>query len=513
LWQVEFTCSFPHEIASFKLFYFFLLRSVLERAKRAKLDEVKEIATGLKPGTVLASSSEGHPTEEKKTPAPPLPPTNEGEKSAEDTKKAPEEDPKNKSEEKPSAENKAREEVTLEVGTQTFPEKLYQLLQGDEMKDSMWWLPDGDAFCLVPMLFAHKVLDRHFQGTKLESFTRKLNRWGFKRVAGQKVPSDAVAYYHTDFQRGKPELLKDMSGGKNKNLSREKKQPSPAQRELSQLLLASQQRGAALSGGHRGLGATGGIGGGGNLLDLLSRQAHASDQDTEAQSLMASGYWPTERALQQRVKQALLEEHRQKEAAREAILMRLLQGQGGVSGAPQAQDDLVTTLLLANAAPSGNTLESFLLPQHMPSANQGAADLTTRLLAQRIGANSEEQSLDTSSRLLAERLAASEQIGSSSDATARLLAQRLGAANQFSTDSLLAHRTVAPVDSSSGVTARWLAEARMAGIPGISSTDLRTRALLAASQGGASLPSQPAMDQQQQLLLQFLLEQQRQGRL
>lgn len=59
----------------------------------------------------------------------------------------------------------------------TFPEKLMNLLECGIVNDTMWWLPDGDAFCFIPNLFAEMVLDKHFQGTKFESFTRKLNRW------------------------------------------------------------------------------------------------------------------------------------------------------------------------------------------------------------------------------------------------------------------------------------------------------------------------------------------------
>lgn len=67
----------------------------------------------------------------------------------------------------------------MNSGLLPFPEKLMSLLDGkcDTVADAMWWLPDGDAFCLIPTLFAERVLDKHFQGTKFDSWTRKLNRW------------------------------------------------------------------------------------------------------------------------------------------------------------------------------------------------------------------------------------------------------------------------------------------------------------------------------------------------
>ena len=58
-----------------------------------------------------------------------------------------------------------------------FPERLMDLLEKQVAKDAMWFLSGGDAFAIVPKLFSEQVLDKFFQGTKFESFTRKLNRW------------------------------------------------------------------------------------------------------------------------------------------------------------------------------------------------------------------------------------------------------------------------------------------------------------------------------------------------
>jgi len=74
-------------------------------------------------------------------------------------------------------EDDAARKFRIDSGLLPFPEKLMALLDGNEVSEAMWWLPDGDAFCLIPSLFATAVLDQHFSGTKFESFTRKLNRW------------------------------------------------------------------------------------------------------------------------------------------------------------------------------------------------------------------------------------------------------------------------------------------------------------------------------------------------
>lgn len=54
--------------------------------------------------------------------------------------------------------------------------------------------------------------------SRLTALHRHLCR-GFKRAAGQHIPQHTIAYYHTLFQRGKPDLLKNMSGGKKKESS------------------------------------------------------------------------------------------------------------------------------------------------------------------------------------------------------------------------------------------------------------------------------------------------------
>jgi hypothetical protein len=92
----------------------------------------------------------------------------------------------------------------------TFPEQLMQIIYSQEFGDSIWWNSPGDGFFLVPKKFTEKVVKKFFQGTKFESFTRKLNRWGFKRVMKGGSPAGVLMYHHDLFQSDKPELLKKM---------------------------------------------------------------------------------------------------------------------------------------------------------------------------------------------------------------------------------------------------------------------------------------------------------------
>ncbi|KAL3789201.1 hypothetical protein ACHAW5_007473 [Stephanodiscus triporus] len=87
----------------------------------------------------------------------------------------------------------------------TFPQKLMMALSDPNSSDILTWLPHGNGFVIhQKRRFALEVMPRHFGGrasgiAKFTSFTRKLNRWGFKRVAKGK---EMGAYYHDEFRRG-----------------------------------------------------------------------------------------------------------------------------------------------------------------------------------------------------------------------------------------------------------------------------------------------------------------------
>lgn len=58
----------------------------------------------------------------------------------------------------------------------TFPERMMEIIDKPNLKQAIYWLPDGSSFALFPYAFTEKVLNVFFQGAKFESFTRKLNR-------------------------------------------------------------------------------------------------------------------------------------------------------------------------------------------------------------------------------------------------------------------------------------------------------------------------------------------------
>jgi hypothetical protein len=44
-----------------------------------------------------------------------------------------------------------------------FPVKFLSILQSNEFLDVLWWVPDGDAFCIIEHGFTTRVLQIHFQ--------------------------------------------------------------------------------------------------------------------------------------------------------------------------------------------------------------------------------------------------------------------------------------------------------------------------------------------------------------
>lgn len=104
-----------------------------------------------------------------------------------------------------------------EARANLFPQYLMKLLNDQVAPESLWWLPDGLAFCLDPNKITDQVLDKHFQKTKYSSFIRRLHNEGFRRqtrkykkMEGLKLPEGTVVLSHHLFQKSKPELLESF---------------------------------------------------------------------------------------------------------------------------------------------------------------------------------------------------------------------------------------------------------------------------------------------------------------
>lgn len=92
-----------------------------------------------------------------------------------------------------------------------FPEKLFAMLnriQEDGHADVVSWQPHGRCFVVHrPEVFVASVMPMYFKQTKLTSFQRQLNLYGFARLTSGR---DKGGYYHQLFLRGRPSLLKEM---------------------------------------------------------------------------------------------------------------------------------------------------------------------------------------------------------------------------------------------------------------------------------------------------------------
>ena len=97
---------------------------------------------------------------------------------------------------------------------QQFPEKLYHMLELADAQgfgpssNAVSWLPNGRAFSVRDeKVFMESIVPLFFHQTKLRSFNRQLNLWGFKRL---NTGDCSRTYCHEHFVRGSPEELRFM---------------------------------------------------------------------------------------------------------------------------------------------------------------------------------------------------------------------------------------------------------------------------------------------------------------
>lgn len=110
-----------------------------------------------------------------------------------------------------------------------FPEKLMDMLDKESLihPEIVTWCSHGRAFIMhKPKIFAAEIMGVYFKQSKLTSFQRQLNLYGFRRIT-QGV--DAGAYYHELFLRGRHQLCMRMQRQKVKGVGH--KQPTDVSTE------------------------------------------------------------------------------------------------------------------------------------------------------------------------------------------------------------------------------------------------------------------------------------------
>lgn len=87
-----------------------------------------------------------------------------------------------------------------------------EVVDDPQTDDGICWLPDGESFVIRPKSF-HKTLDHFFQGSKLFSFTRKLYRYGFRKiVTSPDCDVEDLVFSHPYFKKDKHQLLQFVTG-------------------------------------------------------------------------------------------------------------------------------------------------------------------------------------------------------------------------------------------------------------------------------------------------------------
>lgn len=102
----------------------------------------------------------------------------------------------------------------------SFPAKLYELLEHAEVRGYshiVSWQKEGRSFKIHnTQEFADKVMPSSFSQTKLKSFQRQLNMYGWKKV---QLGPNKGGYHHRDFIRGCPDLCSSILRKRVKDVS------------------------------------------------------------------------------------------------------------------------------------------------------------------------------------------------------------------------------------------------------------------------------------------------------
>lgn len=91
-----------------------------------------------------------------------------------------------------------------------FPLKLHAMLeavQNEGLENIVSWQPHGRCFVVRDPKAFVPILDKHFKVTKIASFQRQLNLYGFQRITKGR---DRGGYYHELFLRGKVFLVQNI---------------------------------------------------------------------------------------------------------------------------------------------------------------------------------------------------------------------------------------------------------------------------------------------------------------
>ena len=109
----------------------------------------------------------------------------------------------------------------------TFPFKLHRMLEHAEksnLDDVISFTPDGRLFAIhKPREFVASIMPKYFTTSRMSSFQRQLNLYGFRRITEGR---DKGAYFHKFFLKGRRGLCKKVK--RKKTSSKAPPPPSPS---------------------------------------------------------------------------------------------------------------------------------------------------------------------------------------------------------------------------------------------------------------------------------------------
>ena len=92
-----------------------------------------------------------------------------------------------------------------------FAEKLHSVLSNTDCRHAIAWLPSGRSFCITDQEeFVKNILPKYFREAKFESFSRRLKRWGFRKVYTTGLSQ--IIFSHDLFHRDNSQLCRVMNG-------------------------------------------------------------------------------------------------------------------------------------------------------------------------------------------------------------------------------------------------------------------------------------------------------------
>lgn len=78
--------------------------------------------------------------------------------------------------------HEAYDSSTQPIGCDNFPRTLHRLLECDNLHDVLCWSSDGVVVHFFLPELVKRVLLPYFHLQKAQSFFRKMNRWGFRKI-------------------------------------------------------------------------------------------------------------------------------------------------------------------------------------------------------------------------------------------------------------------------------------------------------------------------------------------